>query len=329
MASSRLRYRTLAAVAVLLISITIWTCFAALTNDAAISIPDRPSTGDAEIAPGHVAVPLPFALEDPTPDNSIPSHARLLPRAPSVKYQTCVGKGCKLKDLLDADTLPTSDETKYTEYSQLGTYGWMQQMAFKTNTPLQPAMKALEALGIPTNSQDNSWDKVDWRHKVETTVDGVTYPPTGAYYTNFYNVPHGLIVATDNNGPAHMYKAPKEPNLVPLRQLSDVLWLTWADLAGTNKQQEQGLKYVIRASVANQQTRDVIGQAMPSGDLNDLPEWPGKEFDLSSENGLALLGRRMGTVTVAKITVWDAGDVEYRKKGKGPDACMLFEITGP
>lgn len=102
-------------------------------------------------------------------------------------------------------------------------------------------------------------------------------------------------MALDRKAPAHgaeklCGRKPKDYKLPQIRSASDITWAFWnRATAGVDI---KNIKYFFNCLIVNEETQDLIRQA--HGKLTPLrsaPEtWPGTEFSMDSEQGLALLG---------------------------------------
>lgn len=144
----------------------------------------------------------------------------------------------------------------------------------------------------------------------------------------------------DNHAPKDTSELTSE-EWTPLYRWSDIVALTWVNLA-TSATQVQGLRYIIRVNIVNDDTIECITAFMPGGDIKNLPQYPGLEFDASSDAGLTLLGspngngvgwflaqhkaKLGGTKQVTKIRVWETSDPSD-PFDVGSTPCMLFELA--
>lgn len=97
-----------------------------------------------------------------------------------------------------------------------------------------------------------------------------TMQPTNAKYFEVYNPVQGAIIAYRNYSPAKY--AELDPNwgdapLPALKQWSDVVFLSWADI--TTEAERRNLKFAIRSSVQNQDTLDVGKSPASSSSANE------------------------------------------------------------
>lgn len=92
-----------------------------------------------------------------------------------------------------------------------------------------------------------------------------TLQPTNAKFTNvlYTNDPSGgIILANDNYGPDHQINSGKAPLfqqdslMVPLRQWSDIAFLSWKSLTGPRERRH--LRFVLRRTIKNDLAVDVL-----------------------------------------------------------------------
>ncbi|KAI4651787.1 hypothetical protein J4E93_001983 [Alternaria ventricosa] len=105
---------------------------------------------------------------------------------------------------------------------------------------------------------------------------------TLAMMGNMVNGDDGYIIAGDNYGPAATTKGmkPEVPEWMwPTTKWTDIMAVMWDQHAAG-----KDLKRVYRSAIATSQTKDLMASAMlkvnrlPSGDLDDLAQWPGVDF---------------------------------------------------
>lgn len=115
--------------------------------------------------------------------------------------------------------------------------------------------------------------------------------PSGGRYANVYYAEEGLIIADENYGPRNNKKIAQDGQpYVKLAQWSDVVYLNWANQAGSDV---SGLKAVIRFSISNtgaQAIMDTVtGGATIPGYKNPM------KFESGTDNYNALLGTPNGS----------------------------------
>ncbi|KAH6875233.1 hypothetical protein BKA58DRAFT_117761 [Alternaria rosae] len=120
-----------------------------------------------------------------------------------------------------------------------------------------------------------------WYHvEYWTGDDGRVRTPTTASMGNIVNGDDGYIIAGDNFGPAAASKGLDVPDWMwPTTKWTDIMAVMWDQYAAG-----KDLKRVYRSGVATPQTKDLVESALlkvnrlPSGDLDDLAQWPGVDF---------------------------------------------------
>ncbi|KAL6229447.1 hypothetical protein BDW75DRAFT_245721 [Aspergillus navahoensis] len=224
---------------------------------------------------------------------------------------------------------------RWTQYSDLVRYGWQKDEDTDADTSLgQNAFvegNVFQELSI--DAEEN--EKVQIDHNLDVTIDGREYKATHAYYHSLFNVNSGLIVADTNSSPRAEKKDWPAEDLPPLRQWSDVIFLLWQRIAGSNV---QGLQHHIQFSIANEDTVRIMQNAV--GEDETFSDWEkfqplrggGITFRPGSLEYYALLGSpngfgiawfliqhkaQLGIKTVSEITIF----------GADGDRCIYFAIT--
>jgi hypothetical protein len=203
----------------------------------------------------------------------------------------------------------------------------------------------------------HNWDST-WRHETETIQAGKVCEPTHADFLNIVNPNAGLLVAVNNINPAAMAKQmmqKRDPsecdiNLPKLRNWSDAAFLQWQRVVNRFSVGGAALKYVVRSNVENPDTLDIMTQVLGEyagnrniprcrDDFAPRPRWPGVDFDIKSDEGLALLGtpngngigwllaqhkRELGHKVIIKVTIFYHETVIQNEEWE--DANLLFHI---
>lgn len=113
----------------------------------------------------------------------------------------------------------------------------------------------------------------------------------------------GVIIADYNISPA--FADPSASVFPPLSQWSDIVFISWAAHAPSPTAM-QGLKRVVRAGVANDDTKAQIQRAFVASGLATVSVWPGHRFEINpftfidpstgliAEPFMAMLGSKNG-----------------------------------
>ncbi|KAK4547154.1 hypothetical protein LTR36_001375 [Oleoguttula mirabilis] len=252
----------------------------------------------------------------------------------------CHNRGCSLMKLCETSEIEDKWHATFTTFNQIGQYGWTTQPDEKNDDEAASSKPALNALNIPEVG-DGSWTKIKWLNSVAVDVEGHHYLASEAYYTNIFNPSHGAILAVDNHAPKDTSPDMESGDITPLYRWSDITFLTW--LSHTTSDAElQGIKHIIRVNVINEDTVDCITNFVPDRNIDNLPQYPGLQFESSSVAGLTLLGppngvgvgffllqhkARLGkTRRVTSVRVWESSTPdEIDMMGSIP--CMLFELS--
>lgn len=196
-------------------------------------------------------------------------------------YEIYYGKGCKLWMMLQEGTAPAA---KYNAVDDLAEWGWKNSMDWSDAT-VKRVVGSIEAPladqgvtlggGINVNVQSD--------HSEPYGEENGGKPTKGKYY-EVYNPAQGAIIAYRNYGPGYVVEnnaAWGDAALPDLKNWSDVVFLTWLSLTVGNEAQRKGLKIVVRVNVMNEDTRDVIEEALRKEGVasGNAPVWPGHVFE--------------------------------------------------
>ncbi|KAJ5403995.1 hypothetical protein N7509_003866 [Penicillium cosmopolitanum] len=146
--------------------------------------------------------------------------------------------------------------------------------------------EALASLSLPSTLGDRGLMGMNYVQDREWTEDGKNYDATYGYYIGSMSATSGYISAENNASPWEESDKERQP---PLTKLSDVYFLRWQDIA--SRKQLRNLKYFFRLHVINTQSKAIAAQAFGG---EPVPRWPGRSFDLSTDEGLAILGTPNG-----------------------------------
>ncbi|KAM0718204.1 hypothetical protein Q7P37_006536 [Cladosporium fusiforme] len=217
---------------------------------------------------------------------------------PDEDWQPWVDKGKAYLELLNCGK---GTESKWTSYDDLKKYGWARRgeshpVKIREKSGIANVMKYLEV----SSEEDEQWSISD-QHQKETTVDGKTYHPTNARYSNKYNME---LITSDfnfgprNKGPHAIMPVTGDPNpFPPLEHYSDVVYLEFERLMTESEKPINKLKGVLRSNIVNFETRELVERAvgvlkfdMTQGKL----PWPGKDLDADSDELAALVASPNG-----------------------------------
>lgn len=82
--------------------------------------------------------------------------------------------------------------------------------------------------------------------------------------------------------------------MVPLNTWADVVFLEYQYQAAQQGQDMKNLKYCFRMNVVNQQTKEVINQAILNTPGASFQAWPGWTWDINTPEAQAILGTENG-----------------------------------
>jgi hypothetical protein len=252
---------------------------ATITRDVALRVADQDVSIDQHKTEDTVALLGDLAIRHWT-------------RAPSDTYDSSLMRGVMLQCRLHND--PESEPpSEWPDYGALDFYGW--ETAGGQEYRIEAGLATVyQDLGLSTAPAANLRHR--YEHNRATEHDGREYPETDADFTNIFNVDGGAIIADLNMGSDYMIQKQTQQGItfsgevVPLKQYSDVVFLAWQHAAGNKA---NGLKYIIRKGILNQETKDVVVQILQQRGVANQP-WPGLKIPMSDRDALALLGSPNG-----------------------------------
>ncbi|KAB8199136.1 hypothetical protein P875_00095127 [Aspergillus parasiticus SU-1] len=194
---------------------------------------------------------------------------------------------------------------------------------------------ALAAKGLPINIGDRGLRGLIYYQGDAYKVGNSIYEATHAFYKATISTKAGYISAEENISPAHMIAQQMNGNPAPaISRLSDVYFLLWKEVAGKSEAELKNIKYFVRHHVINGHSLDVAlevasGKPLPPRgkdeprDTSMVEEWPGKSYDMSTDDGKAILGTPNGA-GVARFLM----DHKLELGVKAPSKVTVFKTTG-
>ncbi|RAH45047.1 uncharacterized protein BO95DRAFT_515005 [Aspergillus brunneoviolaceus CBS 621.78] len=203
----------------------------------------------------------------------------------------------------------------WTEPSALELWNWTPEYAQAMYD--EEGFARLFARDLHARIEDNVF--VCMSNTEPTVIDGMTYPATGAWYSNLYNTASGIIIADNLMSPmgvsrmgagefqeegAGLINSRLAPSwLIHLKQWSDVTFLMWTRLAERAGVQVDSIRYIFHAGVSNPLTKQVVRRALARagqslGGWDRVVTFPVEDDSIgSSEEGTAILGTPNGSAT--------------------------------
>lgn len=217
------------------------------------------------------------------------------------QFRTATEKGerfiCWMADPTQAGSKAT---TRWKNPTSIGEWGWQLGEHTTVSAEWQPGMLKELLSGSRGGAR---WG---YRHNFgHVPIGDMTYPPTGASYSNVYWPDKGVIVANSNYGPVYNIMTKKTPlqkaghtwdpsTMAPpqLAQLSDFWWLLWQAACQNDAARISGIRNIVRRNVENQATLDLLGHVLKLNRMSEdgtAPEWPKKVVVDSKTDGFAAL----------------------------------------
>ncbi|KAF2646608.1 hypothetical protein P280DRAFT_525472 [Massarina eburnea CBS 473.64] len=219
---------------------------------------------------------------------------------------------------------PTAlQDSAFTQYTDLAKYGYIEEPSLEPFT-MDPLRECLQGLGVDwrhDSEKDGKNEVVYHVHTKPCNIEGVVYPKTNAYFSQILNRDQGVLIAHTNHTPIFMgiLQDPMVTTYPPLHHWSDVAFLQY--LGPSNAPAPLKLNFIIRYSIQNMCTIDIIQQILSNRGIDKLPKWPGIDFAIESQEALAVMGtpngsgsawllaqhrRWLGKKSVEKVTVFYA-----------------------
>ncbi|KAK9785982.1 hypothetical protein SCARD494_11474 [Seiridium cardinale] len=124
-------------------------------------------------------------------------------------------------------------------------------------------------------ANDDGWGAVHMSEWPEDAVD--QHEPTMGQYQVISNGAEGYIVACNSYSPQERVNDAGEGTVPNLAKWSDTVPLVWQ-----NKHAGATLNYVVRAYIANINTRKIMYEALVATGHTTLPAWPGADITITN-----------------------------------------------
>lgn len=131
-------------------------------------------------------------------------------------------------------------------------------------------------------------------------------------------------------------RKPSADELPALRQMSDLLWAMWS----RDNPNIKNLHYLWAQSVSDARTTGILASALKAANRT-LDAWPGTTFNITSDDGAALLGspsayafanllvahkEELGNKKITKVIAFQGSSADTKAEGeeKNPELGTLF-----
>ncbi|KAI4257543.1 MAG: hypothetical protein L6R42_005579 [Xanthoria sp. 1 TBL-2021] len=169
--------------------------------------------------------------------------------------------------------------------------GWTWQRNV-LGAPPEELLGALGKLGVPTDVHSVHSIYLKQDKPFMDSFGILNNAPTKGLYFNTFIPSGGTIIAESNFSPKYKAGFGSGRRYPPLWRWSDIIWLLWTHEAGILG--TPNLRYIFRANIITPETRELIEYIeVEKEDQLHLP-WPGHTYDMSTEEGLALLATSHG-----------------------------------
>jgi hypothetical protein len=206
----------------------------------------------------------------------------------SYSYDEAQRLGEYLVNLTQSPAEQSCIQQSQWQFSDLASNGWS---ASTTELNDRAALDTLRTMfsDAKLSIDDEAPEHTVWQHDTATTVNGTTHPATHAAYGALYS--KHAIVLLEASSPVSELQPGGKSLLPPLKSLSDVLWLQWADWSNAKKSDIKDLRLFEVYRATNNYTTQIVGQIFGG---QAPPAYPGKSFDTNSKELHALLASPHG-----------------------------------
>ena len=218
-------------------------------------------------------------------------------------WDACTSKGRALSCRFQTNEHPAF--SPWANNDLLTRFGWNEFEEAEDEETFESMEPALQGLGLSTNVGDYELVTLS-QNGPFTNSDGQRGEPSFAYYKGYYSPRQGVIINLRRKSPEAKIEERRRnfkpgdlpvPTLVPdLRRSSDVIWLQWVKLCSRGGTPQSDLRFVLNYYIVTERTKKVLKEALTRQNAG-ISEWPGHEFDASSDEGLAIMGTAHGSGT--------------------------------
>ncbi|KAL8628677.1 hypothetical protein Q9189_005625 [Teloschistes chrysophthalmus] len=218
----------------------------------------------------------------------------------------------------------------------------MIQDAYNGKGPKPQAFTLEDADNGWTTDENNSHLPDRWDDAYDLMVESVGGEDTTLSLIQHWILPdQNAIIAQYVNSPYNKLRSrnhpPPPPNsslpdlVPPLHRLSDIAWLSWAELSRT----PHTLQYIGHDYITNSDTKRIMNLIFRASAGVDWMGWPGLEFGVETWEGRALLGTpnsgNVAWLLVARAGVMGRRGLRVRIWAKGyemlePVPCLLWNM---
>ena len=196
--------------------------------------------------------------------------------------------GAYLVNLTKSSAEQSCIQQSQWQFSDLATNGWTASTTELNDTASLDTLQTIFS-DAKLSLDDEAPEHTVWEHDKAKTINGTAYHATNARFEALYSK-HAVVVL-EASSPFSESQNEKKALLPPLKSLSDVLWLQWADWSSAKKADVKDLRIIQVFRATNSYTTRIIGQIFGG---KTPPAYPGKTFDADSKELRALLASPHG-----------------------------------
>jgi hypothetical protein len=203
----------------------------------------------------------------------------------SYSYDEAQKIGGYLVNLTQSSVEQSCIQQSQWQFPDLAANGWNASTTELNDTAALDTLRTILS-DAKLSMDDEAPEHTVWKHITATNINSTVYPATNATYDALYSK-HAIALLEASSPVSTGGKG----LLPPLKTLSDVLWLQWADWSNAKKNDIKDLRLFEVYRTTNSYTTQIVGQIFGS---QTPPAYPGKSFDADSKELHALLASPHG-----------------------------------
>lgn len=219
-------------------------------------------------------------------DSPSVNYAEIFASDHDYSYDQAQNIGAILVNLTQTSAEQACVQQSQWQFSDLASNRWNASTAKLNDTAALDSLRTVFA-DAKLSMDDEAPEHAVWEHSAAGSVNGTAYPATHAKNDALFSK-HAIVLlgafspVSQNDG---------KGLLPPLKALSDVLWLQWADMSNAKKTDVKDLRFIEVFRATNPYTTRMIGQIFGG---QAPPSYPGKSFGVNSKELQALLASPHG-----------------------------------
>ena len=237
----------------------------------------------------------------------------------AISYEAAAKRGAELLNKIAANETGATEGSKYDDYMVLERTGW------DANDEDDESYTTSE---LPLKNIRTVTAAADLGDKYKKWIAAIKNEKVVAQYWEWFNVEKGTFIAFSN----FLEKPVKDQ----ISHFSDVTYLGWREMCrrADPPVHPGSLKHMLRFSIVNQNTVDIMDKALENAGQLPRKPWPGYELDMSTEGARAILGSSNG-IGLAYMILDHQSEFGKHKRiqsvrifsNDAKQPCLLFKLS--